>query len=130
MRPNRMRLMFLATPGLRPGSVGVRSLGAVYALQHGQISLTPGASPGTMGDLERGPLWPRRPRDARSGHPVLERAHRLVERVTLDRLLPRAPNQPDDLVVRQPHGRPRARLVVHALEHHRAFEIVAPEGER
>src|SRR5947208_10187501 len=129
MRPNRMRLAFLATPGSGPGSVRVL-LRALDSLQHGQGSLTPGASPGTLGDLERRPFRPCRPRDVRSGHPVLERAHRPVERVTLDRLLARPPDQPDDLIVRQPHRRPGARLVVDALEHHRALEVVAPEAER
>src|SRR2546426_2500203 len=70
-----------------------------------------------MGDLEGWSFRPSSPCDALSGHPVLERPHRLVEGVPLDRLLPRPPDQPDDLIVRQPHGRPGTGFVVHALEH-------------
>src|SRR5436309_5039103 len=36
--------------------------------------------------------------------------------------LPRPPDQPDDLIVRQPHGRPGTGFVVHALEHDRSEE--------
>src|SRR5882762_10782139 len=130
MRPSRMRLILLVTPGLRPGSVGSLSLSAVNALQHRQGLLTPGASPGTMGDLKAWSFRPRRPRDALPRHPVLERAHRLVQRVALHGLFPCPPDEADDLVVRQPHGGPGAGLMVHALEHHRALEVVAPEAER
>src|SRR6266702_6696391 len=92
MRPSRMRLNSL--------------LGTVDPLQHRRVLLTPGAILGTMGDLEGWSFRPSSPCDALSGHPVLERPHRLVEGVPLDRLLPRPPDQPDDLIVRQPHGVP------------------------
>src|SRR5207247_10963365 len=116
MRPSRMRLNSL--------------LGTVDPLQHRRALLTPGASPGTMGDLEGWSFRPSSPCDALSGHPVLERPHRLVEGVPLHRLLPRSPDQPDDLIVRQPHGRRGTGCVVHALEHHGTLELVAPEGPR
>src|SRR6267143_4244207 len=109
MRPNRTRLMLLVTPGLSPGVRRVPSLSAVDALQRRQGLLTPGASPGTMGDLERRPFRPCGTRHTLPGQPILEGAHGPVEGVALHRLLPRPPDQPDDLIVRQPHGRPGAR---------------------
>src|SRR5438105_7645604 len=100
MRPSLMQAGLLATWASRPGSVAAPSLGAFDPLQHGQGSLTPGASPRTMGDLEGGAFRslqpaPRNPGLAPgvSGCPVLERAHGLVERVALHRLLPRSADQ-------------------------------------
>src|SRR5439155_24061085 len=95
--------------------------------------LGPCGSPGTMRDLEqralrRRALGPHR-RSLGLRHVTLERADRLIQGIALDRLLPRPADQRHDLVVRQPHGRRRAGLVIDPLEHNRALEIVTPEGE-
>src|SRR5438552_3538312 len=116
MRPSRMRLNSL--------------LGTVDPLQHRRALMTPGASPGTMGDLEGWSFWPSSPCVALSGHPVPERPDRMVEGVSLHRILRRSPDQPEDLIVRQTPGRRGTGYVLHTLEHHRTLEIVAPEGER
>src|SRR5438034_6914764 len=84
MRPSRMRLNSL--------------LGTVDPLHHRRALLTPGASPGTMGDLEGWSFRPSSPCDALSGHPVLERPHRLVEGGPPHRPLPRPPDQPRALI--------------------------------
>src|SRR2546422_10540315 len=99
MRPSRMRLNSL--------------LGTVDPLQRRRALLTPGAGPGTMGDLEGWSFRPSSPWDALSGHPVLERPHPLVEGAPLHRLLPPRPDAPAHLIVRQPPGRPRNGLVGH-----------------
>src|SRR5438067_11745968 len=136
MRPNRMRLILRFTPGLRPGLV-VSLLSAFDPLQHGQGSLTPGASPGTVRDLEGRAFRALRPDPGNpglapgvSGHPVLERPHRAIQRVALHRLLPRPADQRHDLIVGQPHRGAGAGFVVDALEHHRALEVVARSEER
>src|SRR6266702_6204627 len=92
--------------------------------------------------------WPPPSADARSGTappaaPTLgphrranlrlvafARSDRLIQRVALDGLLPRPADQRHDLVVRQPHGRRCAGLVIDALEYHCALEVVAAERER
>ena len=66
----------------------------------------------------------------RLGHVTVESSDRLVERVPFDRLLPRPADQRHDLVVRQPHRRRRAGLVVDALENHRALQVVTAKGQR
>src|SRR5256885_1240455 len=130
-RPEFEELVLLAPPGSRPGSVTVL-LRALDSLQHGQGSLTPGAGPGPMRNLEggarralrTGPGSPGRAPGV-SGCPVLERTHRAIQRVALHRLLPRPADEGDDLVVGEPHGCVGAGFVVHTLEHHRAFQVVA-----
>src|SRR6266704_2462356 len=108
-----------SSPGLRPGLVGIPSLRALDPLQHRQGALAPGASPGTMGDLEGRPFGtlgsdPGNPGLAPGvgGFPVLEGADRAVQRVALGRLLPRSANQRDDLIIAEPHRRARTGLVV------------------
>src|SRR6266700_79939 len=113
-------LALLATPGLRPGSVGIPSLRALDPLQDRQGALAPGASPGTMGNLEGRPFGtlgsdPGNPGLAPGvgGFPVLEGADRAVQRVALGRLFPRSANQRNDLIIAEPHRRARTGFVVH-----------------
>src|SRR5689334_2073686 len=122
-----MRLILRFTPGFEPGVSRVL-LRALDSLEHGQGSLTPGARPETVRDLEGGAFRAFRPDPGVSGCPVLEGPHRAVQRVALHRLLPRPADEGDDLVVGEPHRRGGAGFVVDALEHDRALEIVAPEG--
>src|SRR6266436_3761585 len=93
----------------------------------------PSRSPVSMLDLEQRALWRRaigpHRRAARLGHVPLERPHSLIERIAFDRLFPRPADQRHNLVVGQPHRGGRAGLVVDALEHDRALEVVAAERE-
>src|SRR6059058_2241167 len=94
MRPNRMRLILRFTPGLRPGLV-VSLLSAFDPLQHGQGSLTPGASPGTVRDLEGRAFRALRPDPGNPGvrpegpeGPTFEISHRPRARARGQRTLP------------------------------------------
>src|SRR4051812_18169731 len=90
----------------------------------------PGADEPAVALTTRSPSGSRGRGGATTVRRRVEGAQDIVERVPLDGDLPGAADQRDDLVERHALCRVRARLVVDLLAHHRALDVVHPEGER